>query len=342
MKSKMRSRTGERAAAFSPIMESPPADKAAEWEVRPGGMLVQKRDPDADAVAAPVPAIRIKVKYGAVYHEIYISSQATFGELKKVLSARTGLHPLDMKLMYKDKERVSTAFLDIAGVKDKSKMVLVEDSTAQAKRLLEMRKTDKMEKAAKCISAISLEVDRFASKVSALDGIVNKGGRVEETDVTNLIDSLMNELIKLDAIVADGDAKLQRRTQIRRVQKYVETLDAIKIKNWMPRGNGPPAKEQPQWPQPMQQRRDSQPQQQQQKMHLQQSQNQYQHQNRHQPPQSQFQQQQQLNKLPQQAVVLSSMNWETFDSLFTTSTSTSTPTAVATSTPHARLDWELF
>ncbi|URD95465.1 BAG domain-containing protein [Musa troglodytarum] len=340
MKSKMRSRTGERAAAFSPIMESPPADKAAEWEVRPGGMLVQKRDPDADAVAAPVPAIRIKVKYGAVYHEIYISSQATFGELKKVLSARTGLHPLDMKLMYKDKERVSTAFLDIAGVKDKSKMVLVEDSTAQAKRLLEMRKTDKMEKAAKCISAISLEVDRLASKVSALDGIVNKGGRVEETDVTNLIDSLMNELIKLDAIVADGDAKLQRRTQIRRVQKYVETLDAIKIKNWMPRGNGPPAKEQPQWPQPMQQRRDSQPQQQQQKMHLQQSQNQYQHQNRHQPPQSQFQQQQQLNKLPQQAVVLSSMNWETFDSLFTTSTST--PTAVATSTPHARLDWELF
>ncbi|KAJ8512765.1 hypothetical protein OPV22_003199 [Ensete ventricosum] len=341
MKSKMRSRMGERAATFSPIKESPPAEKAAEWEFRPGGMLVQKRDPDADAVAAPVPAIRVKVKYGAVYHEIYISSQATFGELKKLLSTRTGLHPLDMKLMYKDKERESTAFLDIAGVKDKSKVVLVEDSTAQAKRLLEMRKTDKMEKAAKAISAISLEVDRLASKVSALDGIVNKGGRVVETDVTNLIDCLMNELIKLDAIVADGDAKLQRRTQIRRVQKYVETLDAIKIKNWKPRGNGAPGKEQPQWPQPMQQRRDSQPYLQQQKMHLQQSQNQYPHQNRHQPPQSHSQQQQQqLNKPPQQAVVLSSMNWETFDSLFTTSTST--PTAAATSTPHARLDWELF
>ncbi|RWW47119.1 hypothetical protein BHE74_00046915 [Ensete ventricosum] len=80
MKSKMRSRMGERAATFSPIKESPPAEKAAEWEFRPGGMLVQKRDPDADAVAAPVPAIRVKVKYGAVYHEIYISSQATFGK----------------------------------------------------------------------------------------------------------------------------------------------------------------------------------------------------------------------------------------------------------------------
>lgn len=331
----MPSRTGYGAAKQVVVEE-----KGAEWEVTPGGMVVQKRDPESGPPAAVVPTIRVKVKHGSVYHEIYISSQATFGELKKVLSARTGLHPLDMKLMYKDKERESTAFLDIAGVKDKSKVVLVEDSTAQAKRLLEMRKTDKMEKAAKSISAISLEVDRLASKVSALDGIVNKGGRVVETDVTNLIDSLMNELIKLDAIVADGDAKLQRRTQIRRVQKYVETLDAIKIKNWMPRGNGPPGKEQPQWSQPMQQRRDSQPQHQQQKMHLQQSQNQYQHQNRHQPPQSHFQQQQQLNKLPQQAVVLSSMNWETFDSLFTTSTST--PTAAATSTPHARLDWELF
>ncbi|RWW32496.1 hypothetical protein GW17_00002826 [Ensete ventricosum] len=153
------------AAAFSPIKESPAAEKVAGWEVRPGGLLVQKRDPDADAAAAPVPTIRVKVKYGAVYHEAYVSSQATFGELKKVLSARTGLHPLDMKLLYKDKERESTAFLDTAGVKDKSKVVLVEDPTAQAKRLLEVRKADKMEKATKSISAVSLEVDRLASKV---------------------------------------------------------------------------------------------------------------------------------------------------------------------------------
>ncbi|RRT35153.1 hypothetical protein B296_00053240 [Ensete ventricosum] len=163
---KMRSKAGGRPAAFSPTKESPPpAEKAAEWEVRPCGMLVQKRGADADATATPVPTIRVKVKHGSVYHEIYVSSQATFGELKKALSAKTGLHPLDMKLLYKDKERESTAFLDTAGVKDKSKVVLEEDPTAQAKRLLEMRKTDKMEKAAKSIAAISLEVDRLASKV---------------------------------------------------------------------------------------------------------------------------------------------------------------------------------
>lgn len=55
------------------------AVKEDEWEVRPGGMLVQKRSPDSDAPAAPVPTIRIKVKFNGVYHEIYINSQASFG-----------------------------------------------------------------------------------------------------------------------------------------------------------------------------------------------------------------------------------------------------------------------
>ncbi|CAL9104782.1 BAG family molecular chaperone regulator 1-like [Musa acuminata AAA Group] len=318
----MRSRTGGRAAAaaFSPIEESPSAEKAAEWEVRPGGMLVQMRNPDADFTAAPVPTIRVKVKFGAVYHEIYISSQATFGDLKMAVSARTGVHPLDMKLMYKSKERDSTAFLDIAGVKDKSKVVLVEDPTAQAKRLLEIRKTDKMEKAAKSISAISLEVDRLATKVSALEAIANKGGRVVDNDVTNLTESLMNELIKLDTVVADGDVKLQRKMQIKRVQKYVETLDAIKIKNATPR-----AKDQP--------RPTQHPVQAQQRWELQQSRN-------------PFQQQDHQQLLPQKQSVVATTNWETFDLLTpstpTATSATTTAASTASSTPHARFDWDLF
>ena len=90
---------------------------------------------------------------------------AAAGELKKMLSAKTGLHPEDQKLVYKDKERDSKAFLDMAGVRDRSKMVLLEDPAAQAKRLLEQRRTDKAERAAKSISRISLDVDKLATKV---------------------------------------------------------------------------------------------------------------------------------------------------------------------------------
>ncbi|KAJ0098985.1 hypothetical protein Patl1_20068 [Pistacia atlantica] len=209
-----------------------------EWELRPGGMLVQKRNPDSDRASAPPPTIRVRVKYGSVYHEMHINSQATFGELKKMLSGPTGLHHQDQKLIYKDKERDSKTFLDMAGVKDRSKIVLVEDPISQEKRLLEMRKNAKMEKASKSISEISLEVDRLAGQVSALESIITKGGKVAEKDVLGVIELLMNQLLKLDGIMGDGDVKLQRKMQVRRVQKYVETLDMLKIKNSMPSSNG--------------------------------------------------------------------------------------------------------
>uniref|UniRef100_A0A251U5M0 Putative BAG domain, Ubiquitin-related domain protein n=1 Tax=Helianthus annuus TaxID=4232 RepID=A0A251U5M0_HELAN len=137
------------------------------------------------------PTIWVRVKFGSIYYEINISSQATFGELKKMLSGPTGLHHEDQKLMYKDKERGSKTYLDVVGVKDRLKMVLV----------------------------------------SALESVISKGGKVAEKTLLNLIELLMNQLLKLDGITADGDVKLQRKMQVKRVQKYVETLDVLKIKN---------------------------------------------------------------------------------------------------------------
>ncbi|CAK8532568.1 unnamed protein product [Lathyrus sativus] len=217
-----------------------------DWEMRPGGMLVQTRTSNIDQNPVLVPTIRVRVKFGSVYHELNISSQATFGDLKKMLTGPTGLHHQDQKLFYKDKERDSKAFLDIVGVKDKSKLVLVEDPISQEKRILEIRKNAKMEKAAKSISQISLEVDRLAGRVSAFESIISKGGKVVESDVIGLIELLMNQLLKLDTIIADGDIKLQRKMQVRRVQKYVETLDMLKVKNSTTNGNDVQSKIQPQ------------------------------------------------------------------------------------------------
>ncbi|RLM84590.1 BAG family molecular chaperone regulator 1-like [Panicum miliaceum] len=321
-------------AAAAPAPAAAAAVKEDEWEVRPGGMLVQKRSPDADAPAgAPVPTIRVKVKFNGVHHEIYINSQASFGELKKMLSAKTGLHPEDQKLVYKDKERDSKAFLDMAGVRDRSKMVLLEDPAAQAKRLLEQRRTDKAERAAKSISRISLDVDKLATKVSALETIVGKGGKVVDADVVTLTEALMNELVKLDSIAADGEVKVQRRMQEKRVQKYVETLDAIRAKNTAgpPRANGNGAANAnghakaraphlPPRPPPVSQRRN-------------------------------FQQQ------PAPAAAAAApptQSWETFDLLSsvpstssagvttTMAAATTTSPAAATASPIPRFDWELF
>ncbi|KAL8148235.1 hypothetical protein AgCh_005551 [Apium graveolens] len=151
-----------------------------------------------------------------------------------MLSGPTGVHHEDQKLLFKDKERDSRAFLDMVGVKDKSKIVLVEDPVGKEKRLLEMSKNAKMEKASKAISDISLEVDRLAGQVSAYESIISKGGKVGEKQLVTLFDLLMNQLVKLDGIFADGDVKEKKRMQVTRVQKLVETLDMLKGKNLKP------------------------------------------------------------------------------------------------------------
>jgi hypothetical protein len=68
------------------MKEAAAVPKEEVWEVRPGGMLVQKRSPDADPPpgGAPVPTIRVKVKFNGVYHEIYINAQASFGTLRRM------------------------------------------------------------------------------------------------------------------------------------------------------------------------------------------------------------------------------------------------------------------
>uniref|UniRef100_A0A0D9XFU0 Ubiquitin-like domain-containing protein n=1 Tax=Leersia perrieri TaxID=77586 RepID=A0A0D9XFU0_9ORYZ len=321
------------AAATAAVMKetsAPPTSATAaaaaredEWEVRPGGMLVQKRSPDGDAPAAAVPNIRVKVKFNGVYHEIYINSQASFGELKKQLSAATGLHPEDQKIVYKDKERDSKAFLDMAGVKDRSKMLLFEDPAAQARRLIEQRRTDKADRASKSISRISLHVDKLATKVTALEGIVAKGGKVVDADVVTLTEALMNELVKLDAIAADGEVKVQRRIQEKRVQKYVESLDAIRAKNASPahKANGNGGK-----PRDRRRRRQFQA-----------------------PPSTAAAAAAATTTKTAASPALAppTANWESFDllsSMPSTSSSTVTTTmaAATTTSPIPRFDWELF
>ncbi|CAN6580730.1 unnamed protein product [Malus baccata var. baccata] len=107
---------------------------SAGLEIRPGGMLVQKRTVETNPSSISIPTIKISVHYGSSYHEILISSQASFGELKKMLAAPTKLHHLDQKLIYKKKERDSKEY--VARVKQGSRIVLVEDILGREKRCL--------------------------------------------------------------------------------------------------------------------------------------------------------------------------------------------------------------
>eukprot|EP00256_Glycine_max_P064475 XP_014634642.1 uncharacterized protein LOC102667143 isoform X1 [Glycine max] len=110
---------------------------------------------------------QVKVKYGSSYHQIQISSHASFGELKKMLTEPTGLHVQDRKLIYKKKERDSKSYLDVERVKDGSKLVLLVDIESRKRRLLEMLKIAKKEKTLKSLTEIKVEVDKLAKKIQA-------------------------------------------------------------------------------------------------------------------------------------------------------------------------------
>lgn len=57
--------------------------------------------------------------------------------------------------------------------------------------------------------------------MSAFESVISKGGKVAEKTLLNLIELLMNQLLKLDGIMAEGDVKLQRKMQVFFVFKFL-------------------------------------------------------------------------------------------------------------------------
>lgn len=88
------------------------------------------------------------------------------GDLKKLLAVKTALESADQCLKYKGKERGNKEFLDKCGVKNKSKLVLIEDPTSLEKRYIEMKKNARMQNIQRAISDVSFEVDRLADQVT--------------------------------------------------------------------------------------------------------------------------------------------------------------------------------
>ncbi|CAM0884217.1 unnamed protein product [Alopecurus aequalis] len=106
-----------------------------EWEVRPGGMLVQKRrSPDDDLDAVEFVLVRVSTA-GGWHHDVSIDATATFGDLKVMLSLATGLWPREQRLLYRGRERDDADHLHMAGVQDGDKVLLLEDPAVTERKL---------------------------------------------------------------------------------------------------------------------------------------------------------------------------------------------------------------
>ncbi|KAG8082411.1 hypothetical protein GUJ93_ZPchr0014g46526 [Zizania palustris] len=102
-----------------------------EWEVRPGGMLVQKRDGRGGVEEL----ITVRVATGFSWHDASIRATCTFGELKVVVSMVTGLEPREQRLLFRGKEREDSDHLHMVGVRDKDKVLLLQDPALKEMKL---------------------------------------------------------------------------------------------------------------------------------------------------------------------------------------------------------------
>ncbi|XWS32696.1 hypothetical protein CRYUN_Cryun22dG0012100 [Craigia yunnanensis] len=103
-----------------------------KWELRPGGMLVQKRETGGSVGEG---MITVRVSTVSQWHDICIEATSTFGELKMILSLVTSLEPREQRVLFKGKEREDGEYLHMVGVRDKDKVLLLEDPAIKEMKL---------------------------------------------------------------------------------------------------------------------------------------------------------------------------------------------------------------
>ncbi|KAF8006077.1 hypothetical protein BT93_K0392 [Corymbia citriodora subsp. variegata] len=226
-----------------------------DWEMRPSGMLVQRREEEGaacDGAGGNGPVVKINVSYGSSQHEIFAPSRSTFGEMKQIVAKRIGLDPVEQRLLFRGKEQEDEERLHLAGIKDNSKVVVLEDPASKEKKLeqsevvvledpaskekkLEQSQaSEEVSRASEAVAGVRAEVDKLSKRVAELQVLVHDGTKVEEKKFVEPTELLMRQLLQLDGIEAQGEARLQRKAEVRRVQGLVDQLDSLKARNVNP------------------------------------------------------------------------------------------------------------
>lgn len=88
------------------------------------------------------------------------------GELKKLLAQATGLEPQDQKLFFRGREKDDAETLLMAGLKDHSKLLLMERPASKERKMEEARKKAEISKACAAIAEVRAEVDKLSQRVN--------------------------------------------------------------------------------------------------------------------------------------------------------------------------------
>ncbi|CAI0426216.1 unnamed protein product [Linum tenue] len=167
-----------------------------------------------------------------------------------IIEQRTGLECGRQKLLFRGKEKEDGEYLHDAGVKDNAKILVLEEPVSAEKELPEMPQPEvkgreeetstediKEEEQQPSISEVEDKEEilkALREQVSALEVAINCGTKVAEKEFVVSAELLMRQLLKLDMIEAEGEARVQRKAEVRRIQNFHELLDNLKATNAKP------------------------------------------------------------------------------------------------------------
>ncbi|XP_051131714.1 BAG family molecular chaperone regulator 4-like [Andrographis paniculata] len=152
----------------------------------------------------------VKVTHGLNEHQVALHSNAGFGKLKG------------------DGEDLRTA-----GVKNCPEGFLVQGISCTQERA-EFKEASMIAQGSAAVAEVKEEVDKLSEKVSSLQAAADSGVKVDAKDILYVTEMLMRQLLQLDGIEAEGEAKVQRKMEVHRIQSFVETMDYLKSRNLDP------------------------------------------------------------------------------------------------------------
>jgi hypothetical protein len=90
------------------------------------------------------------------------------GDVKRIITKEIGVGPEIQKLFFRGKEKEDCDYLQMAGVKDNSKVLLVEDTRDKLTSSREINETSELSRGSEAVAEVRAEVDKLAEKVISL------------------------------------------------------------------------------------------------------------------------------------------------------------------------------
>ncbi|MBA0877549.1 hypothetical protein Goshw_003751 [Gossypium schwendimanii] len=125
-----------------------------------------------------------------------LSSHSSFGFLSSVYAFHMGLAS-------------STPKGSSNNPASKEKMTNTKDNKVE-----EVKESEEISKAFAAVAGVRKEVDKLSERVAALEVAVNSGTKVTDEEFVVPAELLMRELLKLDGVEAEGEARLQRKAEV--------------------------------------------------------------------------------------------------------------------------------